>query len=114
MVAVFAASWFYVITAKAEGLSNNKVMKYCLDATGYKPENLATFNFSEASNCYHGWKVQNEQEKAKERQAFLKEHPWYRGPKWQWEETAEYNCEKIYSTAYLNNITICTKPYYIN
>jgi hypothetical protein len=98
----------------AQASENNAVMKYCLQETGYTPDKLETFKFADASRCYHGWKVRDDAEKAAQRQAFLEANPWYKGGNWKWQETAEYRCEKIYSTTMVRNITVCSKPIYIN
>lgn len=100
-------------TSQAE-MSNNDVIKYCLDSTGYTPENFYTYNFSEASSCYHGWKTLTEADKAAERRAFLENNPWYKGSNFNWTQNAEYTCEKIYSTQLMNTITVCSKPIFLN
>ena len=113
LLAIVVFSWLAIYN-DAQASENNAVMKYCLGEAGYTPDKLETFEFAAASRCYHGWKVRDDAEKAAERQAFLKANPWYRGSKWQWEQTAEYRCEKIYSTTMVGNITVCSRPIYLN
>jgi len=114
LLIVAAVSWVLVVSTDAHANENNLVMKYCLESTGYTPDKLSTFNFSEASRCYHGWKMLTQKDNEQERQEFLKNNPWYRGSNWKWEETAQYKCETIYSTKQLHNVTVCAKPIYIN
>jgi Zn-dependent M32 family carboxypeptidase len=117
ILAVFAGMWVWVSTADADPLTakqNNTVLKACLEQHGYTPEKFDTFDFNKSSACYHDWKAAETQKDYAKMRAFLKENPWFKGKNWKWEETAEYSCEKIYSTALLANITVCSKPYYIN
>lgn len=116
-IAVFA--WLFVVSTKvnADTVSakqNNTVMKACLEQHGYTPEKFDTFHFNKAAACYHDWKTAETEKDYAKMRAFLKENPWFKGKNWKWEETAEYSCEKIYSTALLANITVCSKPYYVN
>jgi len=117
LLAICVLAWVFIATdahAKVSANQNNAVMKACLEQEGYTFDKFDTFNFSKAAACFHDWKIAEiEKDYAKMRE-FLKENPHFKGKNWKWEERAEYNCEKIYSTAYLNNITICTKPYYLN
>lgn len=115
LLAICVLAWVLVASdAKAETSHSNEVMKQCLDQYGYTPEKFDTFDFSKPAACHSKWRVAEIEKNHVKMRKFLDEHPWYRGKNWKWEERAEYNCEKIYSTAYLNNITICTKPYYLN
>jgi len=114
ILATFVGAWMWVLDAKADTTHSNEVMKSCLAEHGYTPENFETFKFSKSAACFHDWKTAEVQKDYEKQREFLQEHPWYKGKNWKWEERAEYSCEKIYSTALLANITVCSKPYYIN
>ena len=119
LLLVIVLAWVFASTAEAKSevisaKQNNAVMKACLQEHGYTPERFEYFDFTKAADCFHEWKTAEREKNYAEMRKFLKERPWYKGPNWKWEETAEYECEKIYSTALLNTITVCSKPYYIN
>jgi len=98
----------------AHASESNNAMKACLDKYGYTPEKFDTFDFTKAAACHSEYRANVVANQDLERKQFLEEHPWYKGKNWKWEETAEYSCEKIYSTRLLRNIEVCSKPYYIN
>ena len=98
----------------AQASENNAVMKSCLDEYGYTPEKFHEFNFAKAAACHSDWRTAEDERNRMKQRKFLEEHPWYKGKNWKWEETAEYSCEKIYSTRLLQTVTICSKPIYIN
>lgn len=89
-------------------------MKACLAQEGYTPENFDSFNFGKAASCFHDWKTAEAEKDRVKMRKFLDENPWFRGKNHKWAERAEYSCEKIYSTALLNTITVCSKPIYVN
>jgi hypothetical protein len=100
-------------TATANAQSN-EIMKMCLKDTGYTPKTFYQYDFSKGFACWSNWKSGYEKLKMEKQRQFLEENPWYKGNNWKWEERAEYDCEKIYSTQMMANITICHKPYYLN
>lgn len=103
-----------VFTYEAIANENNDVIKSCLKQTGYTPETFDTFSFAKAAGCYSDWKVGNNKVKYNQQKEFLEQNPWYKGSNWKWEERAEYRCERIYSNQMMANITVCSKPFYIN
>jgi hypothetical protein len=90
---------------------NNDAIKACLALHDYSPEKFDTFNWNDASACYHKHLILQEESKRAKIKEFLKEKPWYKGANWQWETRAEYTCVKRYD---MNGIEICSKPYYLN
>lgn len=119
MVMFLIASFLLFVSSKTiivadTNISNNDAMKACLAKFGYTVENFDTFPFDEASSCYREWKSAETKKDFNNLQAFLDEHPWYRGSNWKWEEKAEYTCSKVYNSAIGVNSTLCQKPYYLN
>lgn len=118
LLAAAVASWLWATTARAEEHPNNIAISKCLAESGYDKtapiEERMKFNFTKPAGCASKRIAEVQQVKDLEQRAFLEANPWYKGSNFKWEERAEYNCEKIYSTALLNTITVCSKPIYIN
>jgi hypothetical protein len=102
---VYASLLILLFSVNSFANTNNDVIKMCIGANE---------TWAGASRCYHDWKVYDNRRKYSKEKQFLKDNPWYRGNNWDWEDRAEYRCEKIYSTQLLNNITVCHKPILIN
>jgi hypothetical protein len=104
-----------VLAGSAHAIAdNNKVLKMCLAANGYTPDQFDTFDFGPAANCFHEWKIADTEQDYVKMRAFLEEHPWYRGKNWRWEEYVEYTCSTVISTKHTRNPTVCSKPIRIN
>ena len=103
--------WSAALTYQAAANMNNDVMKSCLKQYGYKQEKFDTFDFSKPAACHSKWRVAENTKETKKMQDFLKEHPWYKGKNWKWEQRAEYTCVIRHD---LGGIELCTKPYYLN
>ena len=106
---------FLFVTSPVCAMSNNEIMKHCLDAFGYDKtapieQRLNNFNWDNASWCAAGFRAEESAKRREEIRAFLKEKPWFRGKNWKWQERAEYTCTKNYNSG----LTYCHKPIYIN
>lgn len=80
MKKVILASALLFLTIEASAESNNDAIGRCWNF--YKP------NISLASQCAHAVAEENERAAFEKRQLFLNANPWYKGPKWNWEECA--------------------------
>ena len=61
-------------------VGNNQIIKDCLSQYEYRVENFDTFNFNQASACYHKAKSSFYLKEIKGLEAFLDANPQYRYP----------------------------------
>jgi hypothetical protein len=103
-------------TVAAGKVSNNEMMKQCLDVWGFDRDEpnidkrFSDVNMMDIAGCVQGfraeaWAIQIEKDRE-----FVKSRPWFRGSNFKWQERAEYTCTKHLHTGQ----TICQKPYYVN
>jgi hypothetical protein len=97
-LAIFVVCWSAALTYEATASDSNKAMKKCLAEYGYSPDKFYHFDFSKPAGCHSDWRIGETKRRYAEMKEFLKEHPWYKGNKWQWEECAKDNrCTRQYS-----------------
>jgi len=95
---IVCVMWSGAMTYDAIANMNNEVMKSCLEKYGYKQEKFNTFDFSKPAACHAKWRAAETEKNITKMREFLKEHPWYKGENWQWEECAKSNrCTKRFS-----------------
>lgn len=112
LMGVVILGWWAM--AEAGESESNKVMKQCLQEHNYTPDKFHNYDFGPAAACHGEWAVADLERNIEKQKKFLEENPWYRGSDWNWQETAGYNCEKIYNNSLMNTITLCSKPTYVN
>ena len=87
-------------------MANNAFIKDCM--TDYQSNNFDNYNCAKAAACVQKYRTHEQELEVVEIREFLKRKPWFRGPDWKWEDTAEWRCSRQLSSGR----TICRKPYY--
>ena len=87
-------------------IADNTFIKDCM--TNYQSKNFDNYNYAKAAACVQNYRTQEQEIKVAEMREFLKKKPWFRGPDWKWEQTADWRCARQLSSGR----TICRKPYF--
>ena len=87
-------------------IADNTFIKDCM--TNYQSKNFDNYNYAKAAACVQNYRTQEQEIKVAEIREFLKKKPWFRGPDWKWEQTADWRCARQLSSGR----TICRKPYF--
>ena len=87
-------------------MANNAFIKDCM--TDYQSNNFDNYNYAKAAACVQKYRTHEQELEVVEIREFLKRKPWFRGPDWKWEDTADWRCSRQLSSGR----TICRKPYY--
>ena len=87
-------------------MADNTFIKDCM--TNYQSKNFDNYNYAKAAACVQNYRTQEQEIKVAEMREFLKKKPWFRGPDWKWEQTADWRCARQLSSGR----TICRKPYF--
>ena len=87
-------------------MADNTFIKDCM--TNYQSKNFDNYNYAKAAACVQNYRTQEQEIKVAEIREFLKKKPWFRGPDWKWEQTADWRCARQLSSGR----TICRKPYF--
>ena len=74
-----AITLFFLLTYPAMADSND-VMKACLEANGYTPENFDQYNFAKAAGCHSDYRTRKRKAQLAELRDFLKYNPRYKVP----------------------------------
>lgn len=98
VIAIVSACLFAGVSHHAKANASNEAMKKCLALYDYTPEKFLIFDFSKPAACHSDYRLGERAQQLAEMREFLKEHPWYKGRDWQWEDCAKDNtCTKRYS-----------------
>ena len=95
-----------IICTSSVVMADNTFIKDCMK--DYKLDSFETYNYSKAAACVQKYRTQEQEIKVAEMREFLKRKPWFRGPDWKWEQTADWRCARQLSSGR----TICRKPYF--
>ena len=87
-------------------MADNTFIKDCM--MNYQSKNFDNYNYAKAAECVQNYRTQEQEIKVAEMREFLKKKPWFRGPDWKWEQTADWRCARQLSSGR----TICRKPYF--
>ena len=87
-------------------MADNTFIKNCM--MDYQYKNFDNYNYAKAAACVQKHRTHEQEIKVAEMREFLKKKPWFRGPDWKWEQTADWRCARQLSSGR----TICRKPYF--
>ena len=87
-------------------MADNTFIKDCM--MDYQSKNFDNYNYAKAAACVQKHRTHEQEIKVAEIREFLKKKPWFRGPDWKWEQTADWRCARQLSSGR----TICRKPYF--
>tara|TARA_R100000231_G_C5186152_1_gene122780 strand:- start:39 stop:365 length:327 start_codon:yes stop_codon:yes gene_type:complete len=95
-----------IICTSSIVIAENAFIKSCM--LDYRYKNFDTYNYAKAAACVQKYRTNEQETKVVEMREFLKKKPWFRGPDWKWEQTADWRCARQLSSGR----TICRKPYF--
>ena len=97
---------FVIMCTSSIVMADNAFIKDCM--MDYQSKNFDNYNYAKAAACVQKHRTHEQEIKVAEMREFLKKKPWFRGPDWKWEQTADWRCARQLSSGR----TICRKPYF--